>query len=91
MSEIPASQDPIVFDKLLALRALKIDEQLGVKMPKTSLASVLFSYLIERCGRKFGGQVAVLTDEHDAPVRSLADNPAEAEKIRVLLREYYIQ
>jgi uncharacterized protein (DUF433 family) len=79
------------FEKSLRHHTVRVAKELGIELVDDLPASDLLSSLIIECKYKYDSEVAVLIDEYDSPVTKLLDKPEEAEKVRLLLREYYMQ
>ena len=64
---------------------------LEVELSDTTLCGDLLSELILNTARKYGKQVVVLLDEYDKPYTDFVNDTDMANKVRNVLRDYYVQ
>jgi hypothetical protein len=99
MSQIDTSSGLEDFDLALRDRTVNKAKEHGIELSMNLPASSLFINLVEGCAKKYGGQVAILIDEYDAPISDLLGSPDDLddvsqkllEAVRQKLRVYYRQ
>ena len=64
---------------------------LGIECSETPLAGDLLSELISATFRKYNQKVVVLIDEYDKPYTDFVNDSIMAEKVRNVLRNYYVR
>ena len=69
----------------------EIAEQMEVDIPKNLPSSSLLRKLIINTARKYNQQVVILLDEYDAPYTNFVNDSDMAEKVRDILRNFYVQ
>ena len=91
MSSITTNQGIDMME--LSLRRLTDDaaSKLGVKVPKQMPSGDILSSLIINASKKYNQKVVILLDEYDNPYTDFVNDPEMAEKVRDLLRNYYVQ
>jgi hypothetical protein len=70
---------------------LEIAKLLKVEISDSNIPGVLFKELIINTFEKYSEKVVVLIDEYDKPYIDYVDDPAEAEKVRDILANLYVQ
>jgi hypothetical protein len=70
---------------------LEIAELLEVEISDSSVPGVLFKELIINTFKKYNEKVVVLIDEYDKPYIDYIDDLVEAEKVRNILANFYVQ
>ena len=91
MSSITTNQGIDMME--LSLRRLTEDaaNKLNVKVSNQMPSSDILSRLILNTAKKYNQKVVVLLDEYDNPYTDFVNDPEMAEKVRNLLRNYYVQ
>ena len=69
----------------------EIAKKLGVELSGSQLPGDLLRELIIATAGKYNRKVVILLDEYDKPYTDFVNNPEMAEKVRELLRNYYVQ
>jgi len=69
----------------------KVAKKLGVELSDTQISGDLLSELIAETAEKYEQKVVILIDEYDKPYTDFVNDPDMAEKVREVLRNYYVQ
>ena len=69
----------------------EIAREFNVALSETKVNSVLFSDLIQRTAEKYNQKVVVIVDEYDKPYTDFVNDREMADKVRNVLRDYYVQ
>ena len=91
MSRITTSMGMEAIRESILIVVKKVAENLDVKLSNISLPGSLLSELIENTFRKYNSKVVILLDEYDKPYNEYVNDSEKAEKIRSILRDFYIQ
>ncbi|MDR2199488.1 MAG: ATP-binding protein [Deltaproteobacteria bacterium] len=91
MSKLTTTQGVEGFEKSLCLSTAIAAKSLGIELPSDYSSNDLFNLLLINCYEKYNSSAAILIDEYDSPVTKLSDKPDEADFVRKILREYYMQ
>ena len=65
--------------------------QLGIKLSDTKLYGDLLRELIAETAEKYSQKVVVLVDEYDKPYTDFVNDREMADRVRNMLRDYYVQ
>ena len=68
-----------------------IANHLGVELSDNNSSGSLLDDLIIRTSKKYAQKVVILLDEYDKPYTDFVDDPVMAEKVRDVLRSFYVQ
>ena len=68
-----------------------VARNLGVELSNTPLAGDLLSELIESTAKKYNQKTVILIDEYDSPYTDFVNHHEMAEKVRNVLRNYYVR
>ena len=66
-------------------------DQLGVKLSNAKIGGNLLNELIKKAAKKYNQKVVILLDEYDKPYTDFMFDHEMAEKVRNVLRSYYVQ
>jgi len=77
-------------DSLLRLTR-QIAKKLQIELSNTLLCGDLLSELIVATYKKFNQKAVILIDEYDKPYTDFVNDPVMAEKVRDILRSFYVQ
>jgi len=91
MSNITTSKGIEVFEASLKYKTIQIAERMGIEVPIHLSEGDILQHLIVNTARATNRKVVVLVDEYDKPYTDFVNNPAMAEKMRDVLRDYYVQ
>jgi len=91
MSNITTSKGIEAFEESLKYKTIQIAERMGIEVPIHLSEGDILRHLIVNTARATNRKVVVLVDEYDKPYTDFVNNPAMAEKIRDVLRDYYVQ
>jgi hypothetical protein len=72
-------------------QTLEVAEGLKVHVPSDLLVGDMLRNVIVKSANRYNQKVVVLIDEYDKPYTDFVNNPEMAEKVREVLRNYYIQ
>ena len=91
MSSITTNQGIDMME--LSIRRLTEDaaNKLNVKVPKQMPSGDILSRLIINTAKKYNQKVVILLDEYDNPYTDFVNDSDMAEKVRNVLRNYYVQ
>ena len=78
-------------EESIRIQTREIAEKLHIKLSDTKLSGDLFRELITKTAGKYGQKVVILLDEYDKPYTDFVNDPDMAEKVRNILRSYYVQ
>jgi len=65
--------------------------KLEIELSDTKLCGILLGELISKAKNKYKSQVVILIDEYDKPYTDFVNNPDMADKVRNVLRDYYVR
>jgi len=68
----------------------QVAKKLDVKLSDTQLCGDLLSELIVATAEKYEREAVILVDEYDKPYTDFVNDPVMAEKVREVLRNYYV-
>ena len=91
MSNITTSEGIEIFKSGLKQRTIEIAEKMGVDVPANGTSGAILRNLIAKSAMKENNKVVILVDEYDKPYTDFVNDPDMADKIRNVLRDYYIQ
>ena len=91
MSRINTSTGTDTMRESMLITVRKIAENLDVKLSNITIPGNLLGELIENTYRKYNSKVVVLLDEYDKPYNEYVNDRESAEKIREVLRDFYVQ
>jgi len=77
--------------KTIAKQVRDIADELDVTLSDCESPGALFDDLIIRTTKKYGQKVVVLLDEYDKPYTDFVNDAVMAEKVRNVLRSFYVQ
>jgi len=91
MSKITTNQGIDMMES--SIRRLTVDaaNKLSVKVPQKASSGDILTGLIINAAQKYNQKVVILLDEYDNPYTDFVNDPDMAEKVRDLLRNYYVQ
>jgi len=69
----------------------EVAEKLEIELSDTRFSGDLLSRLISKTAKKYKQKVVILLDEYDKPYTDFVNDPGMAEKVRDVLRSYYVQ
>ena len=69
----------------------KVANKLNVALSETQLCGDLLSELITETYKQYNQKVVILLDEYDKPYTDFVSDPEMAEKVRCVLRNYYVR
>ncbi|MDR2424352.1 MAG: AAA family ATPase, partial [Prevotellaceae bacterium] len=91
MSLVSTSSGTDTMRESMLFTVRKIAKNLDVELSNISIPGNLLGELIENTCRKYNSKVVVLLDEYDKPYNEYVNDRERAEKIREILRDFYIQ
>ena len=91
MSSITTNQGIEMLELSLRRLTVEIADRLNVEAPKDIPSGDIFRNLIVNTARKHNQKVVILVDEYDNPYTDFVNNPDMAEKVRDILRNFYVQ
>ena len=91
MSSIATNQNLEIFEMLLKQLTIEVADKLGVEVPNHLPSGDILRNLIVNATKKHNQKAVVLIDEYDKPYTDFVNDPCMAEKMRDVLRSYYIQ
>ena len=91
MSDITTNKGIEVFESALSQMTIEIAEKMGVDVPIHQPSGEILRNLIANTARKEQKKVVILVDEYDKPYTDFVNDPIMAEKVRDVLRNYYIR
>ena len=68
-----------------------VANNLDVELSNTQLVGDLLSELIESTAKKYNQKTVILIDEYDKPYTDFVNDPDMAERVRNVLRNYYVR
>ena len=69
----------------------EIAKKLVIKLSNTQIPGDLLRELIASAAEQYGQKVVILLDEYDKPYTDFVNDPDMADKVREVLRNYYVQ
>ena len=91
MSKVSTNQGIEGIRTSILKKTREVAMNLDVELSDTQLCGDLLSELIIATVRKYGRQVVMLVDEYDKPYTDFVNDPDMADKVRNVLRDYYVQ
>ena len=91
MSSITTDCGIDMLKKSINQLTIEVAGRLGVDVPKDLSGGDILRNLIVNTAGKYNQKVVVLIDEYDKPYTDFVNDPDMAEKVRNILRSYYIQ
>jgi hypothetical protein len=91
MSKITTDSGIEVLKQSIKQLTIELADQLEVDVPKDLSGSDMFRNVIANVYRKYNQKVVVLVDEYDSPYIEFVNDHDMAEKVRNVLRNYYVQ
>ena len=91
MSDITTKKGIEGMDESLLKLTREVAKKLQVEISDTALAGDLFSELIAATATQYNQKVVILIDEYDKPYTDFVNDPDMAEKVRNVLRDYYVR
>ena len=72
-------------------QTVEVAEKLDIELSNTHIPGDLLRELIIKTAKKYNQKVVILLDEYDKPYTDFVNDPEMAEKVRDVLRNYYVQ
>ena len=91
MSSVTTNQGIDIFEASLRLLMTEIAEELGVDVSKLPSSGDMLRNVIKRITLKYNQKAVILIDEYDKPYTDFVNDPDMAERMRNLLRNFYVQ
>ena len=91
MSKVTTDCGMATLRKSIKQIVIELAEKLKVELPKDLPAGDLLRSLIIRTANKYDRKVVILLDEYDKPYTDFVNDPVMAEKVRGMLRNFYVQ
>ena len=91
MSNIDTSKGIESMEETMCYLTQNVAKNIDVRLSNTKLCSALLDELIEAASEKYGQKVVILLDEYDKPYTDFVNDPEMAEKVRDVLRSYYVK
>ena len=91
MSDITTDQGIEGIRESIQIQTRNVANNLGVELSNTQLIGDLLSELIESAAKKYNQKAVILLDEYDKPYTDFVNDPDMAEKVRNVLRNYYVR
>jgi len=91
MSTITTHEGLEVMKESMLRMTRNVARNLNVEFSDTQISGDLLGDLIEATTKKYGQKVVILLDEYDKPYTDFVNDPEMAEKVRDVLRSYYVQ
>ena len=91
MSRITTNQGIDMMELSLRRLTIEIASRFNIEIPEHISSGDILSSLIINTARKYNQKVVILLDEYDNPYTDFVNDPEMAEKVRNLLRNYYVQ
>ena len=91
MSKITTDDGIKCFKESLLKMTRGIAKRLSVTLSNTQIPSDLLSELISETAQQYAQRVVILVDEYDKPYTDFVNDPEMAEKVRNVLRNFYVQ
>jgi len=91
MSDITTNEGIEGIKKSILKLTRDVAKKIDVNLSDTQLPGDLLSELITAAAGKFSQKVVILIDEYDKPYTDFVNDPDMAEKVREVLRNYYIR
>ena len=91
MSKITTNQGIDMMESSIRRLTVENAERLGVEVPENIASGDILRSLIINAAQKYNQKVVILLDEYDSPYTDFVNDPDVAEKVRDVLRNYYVQ
>ena len=91
MSEISTNEGIKGVKESIAKLTREVAKKLRVELSDTQLAGDLLSELIAATATQYDQKVVILLDEYDKPYTDFVNDTVMAEKVREVLRDYYVR
>ena len=91
MSSITTNQGLDTFEASLRLLTIEVAEKIDIDVSKLPSSGDMLRSLIKSASKKYNQQAVILIDEYDKPYTDFVNDPDMAEKVRDILRNYYVQ
>ena len=92
MSKVNTNHGIDGIEKSLKQQTLQIAERLGIEIDKNLFASDMLEDIIRKAATNHKSKkTVILIDEYDKPYTDFVNDPEMADKVRNLLRNYYVQ
>ena len=91
MSRITTNQGIDMMELSLRRLTVEIASRFNIEIPEHISSGDILSSLIINTAKKYNQKVVILLDEYDNPYTDFVNEPEMAEKVRNLLRNYYVQ
>ena len=91
MSRITTNQGIDMMELSLRRLTIEIASRFNIEIPEHISSGDILSSLIINAAKKYNQKVVILLDEYDNPYTDFVNDPEMAEKVRNLLRNYYVQ
>ena len=91
MSSITTNEGIDIFMSELKHRTIEIAKSIGVEVPIHLSAGAVLKNLIVNAAKAANSKVVILVDEYDKPYTDFVNDPVMANKVRNVLRDYFIQ
>ena len=91
MSRISTNEGLESLKESILKQTRSIAQRLGIELSGTKSCGDLFGELISSTAEKYNQKVVILVDEYDKPYTDFVNDTDMANKVRDVLRDYYIQ
>ncbi|MCL2041833.1 MAG: ATP-binding protein [Bacteroidales bacterium] len=91
MSKVITSRGMDGIDESIKMLTKDAAKKLEIELQDTRLCGILLNELIVKAKDKYKSKVVVLIDEYDKPYTDFINDLEMADKVRNILRDYYIQ
>jgi hypothetical protein len=91
MSKVTTNRGIEVFESALKQLCIEVAEKMGVEVPVQQPSGEVLRNLMVKTAEKERQKVVVLIDEYDKPYTDFVNDHEMAEKVRDVLRSYYVQ
>ena len=91
MSKVITNHGIVEIENTIVRQIRNIAKKLGISLSDSNLPGSLFEDLIVHTATSYNQKVVVLIDEYDKPYTDFVNDPEMADKVRDVLRNYYVQ
>jgi hypothetical protein len=91
MSKVTTDEGIAEIKNTTSMLVRDIAGNLEISLCDSNLPGVLLNDLIIKTAKKYNQRVVILLDEYDSPYTDFVNDPAMANKVRALLRNFYVQ